>query len=258
MQLRFGAGTDPGRVRERNEDRYVADADLCFFAVVDGMGGHAGGELASATIAEAATAFIQETANESDKTWPAVLDPHLSALGNRLQVAVHSANRALATTARKTPALEGSGATLAAMLFGDDKLAVSNVGDCRAYLLRGGHLSQITRDHSVVAEQVEQGLIDAETARTHPLRHVVTRAVSGQTDMAVDVHELEIRVGDRLILCSDGVHGVLTDAELVTLLSAHGQSLDEICRAILDETNSRGGPDNATTVVVELVPSDAG
>ena len=258
MQLRFGAGTDPGRVRARNEDRYVADADLGFFAVVDGMGGHAGGELASATIAEAATAFIRETASDSDKTWPVGLDPRLSGLANRLQVAVHSANKTLATTAQENPALEGGGATLAAMLFGDDKLAVSNVGDCRAYLLRGGHLSQMTRDHSVVAEQLEQGLIDADTARTHPLRHVVTRAVSGQADMAVDIHEMEITVGDRLVLCSDGVHGVLTDAEIATLVSASRQSLDEICRAILDETNSRGGPDNATTIVVELVPSEQG
>ena len=257
MQLRFGAATDPGRVRETNEDRYVTDGDLGFFAVIDGMGGHAGGELASAAIAEATSAFIRESAGDSDKTWPAGLDPSLSALANRLRVAVHSANKALARLAQKDAALEGSGATLAALLIGNNKLAVSNVGDCRAYLLREGHLSQITRDHSVVAEQLEQGLIDAETARTHPLRHVVTRAVSGQADMAVDIHELEIREGDRIVLCSDGVHGMLTDPEIATLASAPGQSLDEICRAMLTETNARGGPDNATTIVVELAPDDA-
>ncbi|MDA1184057.1 MAG: protein phosphatase 2C domain-containing protein [Acidobacteria bacterium] len=257
MHLKFGAGTDPGRVRTNNEDRYVADADLRFFAVIDGMGGHAGGEMASATIAEAATSFIRETTVDSDKTWPATLDPRLSDLANRLQVAVHSANKTLASRVKENAALEGGGATLAAALFGDGVLAVCNVGDCRAYLLRGGRLSQMTRDHSVVAEQLEQGIIDAEAARTHPLRHVVTRAVSGQPDMAVDVHEMEPSAGDRLVLCSDGVHGVLTDAELATLVSAPGQSLDEICRAILDTTNARGGPDNATAVIVEMVPSDA-
>ena len=258
MQLRFGAATDTGRVRTTNEDRYVADADLGFFAVIDGMGGHAGGELASATIADATAAFIRETADDSDKTWPTGLDPRLSELENRLQVAVQSANKALATRAREDAALEGSGATLAAMLFSDDKLAVSNVGDCRAYLLRAGRLSQMTRDHSVVAEQLEQGLIDAEAARTHPLRHVVTRAVTGQADMAVDIHELETREGDRLVLCSDGVHGTMTDPEIAALASAPEPSLDEICRAILNETNARGGPDNATAIVVELVPNDAG
>jgi len=257
MHLRFGAATDPGRVRARNEDRFVAAGDLGFFAVVDGMGGHTGGELASATIAEAVTAFIRETAEDSDKTWPIAFDPGLSGLANRLRAAIHSANQTLAARAQGNAALEGGGATLAAALFGDDRLAVSNVGDCRAYLLRGDRLSQITRDHSVVAEQVEQGLIDAEAARTHPLRHVVTRAVSGQAEMAVDILEMEVRVGDRLFLCSDGIHGVLTDDKIAALLSGNGRSLDEVCRALIDEANARGGPDNATPVVVEVVESDA-
>lgn len=253
MHVTCGAATDPGRVRARNEDRFVADKDLGFFAVIDGMGGHAGGELAAATIAEAVTAFIRETAGDSDKTWPTGLDARLSVLANRLQVAIRSANRTLASRAHANAALEGSGATLAAALFGDNRFAVSNVGDCRAYLLREGHLSQITKDHSVVAEQIAQGLIDSEAARTHPLRHVVTRAVSGQAGMAVDILEMEVKPGDRLILCSDGIHGVLTDTELAALVSAQGQSLDEACRAVIDAANARGGPDNATTIVVEAV-----
>jgi protein phosphatase len=257
MQLRFGAATDPGRVRARNEDRFVADGDLAFFAVVDGMGGHAGGELASATIAEAVTAFIRETAGGSDKTWPTGLDARLSVLANRLQAAIRSANRTLASRAQADAALSGSGATLAAALFGDNRFAVSHVGDCRVYLLREGRLSQITRDHSVVAEQVAQGLIDSEAARTHPLRHVVTRAVSGQAGLAIDILEMEVKAGDRLVLCSDGIHGVLTDNEITALVSANGRSLDEVCRAVIDETNARGGPDNATTVVVEAVESEA-
>jgi serine/threonine protein phosphatase PrpC len=255
MHLKFGAATDPGRVRARNEDRFVAAGDLRFFAVVDGMGGHAGGELASATIAEALTVFIRETADDSDKT-PVGLDARLSALANRLQVAIRSANRTLATRAQADAALEGSGATMAAALFGDDRLAVSNVGDCRAYLLREGHLSQITRDHSVVAEQVAKGLIDSEAARTHPLRHVVTRAVSGQPGMPVDIFEMEMKAGDRLILCSDGIHGVLTDSEITALVASNGTPLDVVCRAFIDEANARGGPDNATTVVIETADGD--
>ena len=253
MQLTFGAATDTGLVRARNEDRFVADGELRFFAVVDGMGGHSGGELASATIADAVTRFIRDTAGDSDKTWPSGLDPKLSILANRLQVAIRSANRLLATRARSDAALDGSGATLAAALFGDGDLAVSNVGDCRVYLLRNGELSQITRDHSVVAEQLAQGLIDAEAARTHPLRHVVTRAVSGQAGMAVDILELRVSPGDRLILCSDGIHGVLTDHEIAAVLGATGAPLDEICRNAIEQANRRGGPDNATAVVVEAM-----
>ena len=253
MQLRFGAATDTGRVRHRNEDRFVADGDLGFFAVVDGMGGHAGGELASETIAEAVTSFIRDTAGDSEKTWPAGMDARLSVLANRLQVAIRAANRTLATRAQADIALEGSGATLAAALYGDSRMAVSNVGDCRVYLLRGGRLQQITKDHSVVAEQVAQGLIDSEAARTHPLRHVVTRAVSGQAGMAVDVLELDIKSGDRLVICSDGIHGVLTDNEITSLVTPNGRSLDEVCKAVIDEANARGGPDNATTVLVEAI-----
>jgi serine/threonine protein phosphatase PrpC len=253
VQLRFGAATDTGLVRPRNEDRYIADPDLGLFAVVDGMGGHTGGELASATIAEAVTAFIRETAGDSDKTWPAGLDPHLSVLANRLQVAIRSANRTLATRAKTNSALDGSGATVAAALFGQGEMAVSNVGDCRAYLLRDGELSQLTRDHSVVAEQVALGLIDSEAARTHPLRHVVTRAVSGQAGMPVDIVELKIKPGDRLILCSDGIHTLVSDEELMAIVSAGGRTPDEACRAAIEAANARGGSDNATTIVVEAV-----
>jgi protein phosphatase len=253
VQLRFGAATDPGLVRHRNEDRYIADSESGLFAVVDGMGGHNGGELASATIAEAMTSFIRETSSDFDRTWPAALDPCLSILANRLQVAIRSANRTLATRAKTNAALDGSGATLAAALFGDGELAVSNVGDCRAYLLRAGQLLQLTRDHSVVAEQMALGLIDSKAARTHPLRHVVTRAVSGQAGMPVDIIEVQIERGDRLILCSDGIHGVLSDDEISAIVGTSGRTPDEACRAAIQAANARGGPDNATTVVVEAV-----
>ena len=251
MTLQFGAATDAGLVRARNEDRFVADGDLRFFAVIDGMGGHSGGELASATIAEAVTAFIRETASDSDKTWPVGLDPKLSVLANRLQIAIRSANRTLANRAQTNAALDGSGATMTAALFGGDDLAISNVGDCRAYLLRGGDLAQVTRDHSVVAEQLALGLIDSAAARTHPLRHVVTRAVSGQAGMAVDILEMKVQQGDRLLLCSDGIHGVLTDAQLAELVGDRSRNPDAICRAVVNEANARGGPDNATAVLVE-------
>jgi protein phosphatase len=197
------------------------------------------------------SAVIRETAGDSDRTWPDGLDPRLSMVANRLQVAIRSANRTLATRARSNAALDGSGATLAAVLFGDEDLAVSNVGDCRAYLLRDGQLSQLTRDHSVVAEQLALGLIDSVTARTHPLRHVVTRAVSGQTGMSVDTVELTIKSRDRLILCSDGIHAVLSDEEITAIVGTEARTLEEACRAAIDAANARGGTDNATTVVIE-------
>jgi PPM family protein phosphatase len=251
LNLQFAAATDPGRVRSRNEDRFVADGGLRFFAVVDGMGGHTGGDVASITIAEAVTTFIRETAVDADGTWPDGLDGRLSALANRLQVAIRSANRALAVRAQDNAALDGSGATVAAVLFGNDDVAISHVGDCRVYLLRNGVLTQMTRDHSVVAEQIAMGLLEPEAARTHPLRHVVTRAVSGQAGMTVDTLELKVEPGDRLLLCSDGIHGVLTDKEIEEIVADRQRPLEEVCRAAIDRVNTRGGPDNSTAVVVE-------
>jgi PPM family protein phosphatase len=251
VNLRFAAATDAGRVRSRNEDRFVADGRLRLFVVVDGMGGHSGGDVASVTIADAVTAFIRETATDSDKTWPDGLDSRLSLLGNRLQVAIRTANRVLAARAQANAALGGSGATVAAALFGTDDVAISHVGDCRAYLLRNGSLLQITRDHSVVAEQIALGLIDAQAARTHPLRHVVTRAVSGQAGITVDTLELKVESGDRLLLCSDGIHSVLTDKEIADIVGDRQKPLEELCRAVIDRVNSRGGPDNSTAIVVE-------
>lgn len=252
VQLKCGAATDPGLVRRTNQDRYVAELDLRFFAVVDGMGGHAGGELASATVAEAISASIRETAGDPDKTWSVGLDVRGSVLANRLQIAIQGANRALAARAQANADLDGTGATLVAALFGGNELAISNVGDCRAYLLRGGQMVQLTRDHSLVAEQLAQGLIDSDTARTHPLRHVVTRSVSGRPGIRVDIREVPVKGGDRLILCSDGIHDILTDNEIAAFVSADGPSLDDLCRAAIAEANKRSGPDNATAVVVAI------
>jgi serine/threonine protein phosphatase PrpC len=251
MMLRFGAATDRGRVRTRNEDRFVADAELGIFAVVDGMGGHAGGEFASATISEAIASFIRNSGTDSDLTLPGEINVRQSPVVNRLQMAVRAANRTLAERVRERGEPETSGATVAAALFDGGHVAVAHVGDCRVYLLEGTALSAVTQDHSVVAEQIAQGLIDEASAKTHPLRHVVTRAVSGQDGIAVDAVELPVLPGTRLILCSDGIHGVLTDKEIAALMSASAPSLDEVCRATIAEVNARGGPDNATVVVIE-------
>jgi protein phosphatase len=114
-----------------------------------------------------------------------------------------------------------------------------------------GGLTQLTQDHSLVAEQIAQGLIAAEDARTHPLRHVITRAVSGQSGLVVDTLDMVAHPGDRLLLCSDGIHGVLTDKQMSELVSVSDQALDEACRAVIAAVNAHGGPDNATLIIVQ-------
>jgi protein phosphatase len=251
VRLTFAASTDPGRVRRVNEDEYVAEPELGFFAVIDGMGGHAAGRVASATIAESIRTFIRQTAQGTDHTWPFGLDPRLSGMGNRMQVAIRSANRQLAAKVEADATLNGTGATLAASLFGNGRVVVSNVGDCRVYLVRDDTLTQITRDHSLVAEEVAMGLINSEEARTHPLRHVVTRAVSGDASMIVDIWERDVQAGDRVLICSDGVHGVLTD-EALAAWARDTRPLADICRGVVEDVHAHGAPDNATVVLVSV------
>jgi protein phosphatase len=251
MHLHYAAATDRGLVRRHNEDCYVANDDLGLFVVADGMGGHVGGEVASRTVADGVLDFIRATATDPDKTWPFGIDPELSQPANRLQVAIRCANQRLADLVSADTALGGTGATISAALFAEDRLIVSNLGDCRAYLVRNGQSFQITRDHSYVAEQVALGLLDSEEARHHPLRHMVTRAVSGEAGIFVDTWEIKVEAGDRVLLCSDGVHSLLSDAELSTLATSHS-SLDDICQRIVEAVKREGGTDNLTAILVEV------
>jgi serine/threonine protein phosphatase PrpC len=251
MQLAFAAVTDVGLVRTHNEDFYVAEKDLGLFAVVDGMGGHAAGEVASRTIATSLIEFIRATQVDPEKTWPFPFDPSLSHPANRLQVAIRTANRQLADLISSNERLGGTGATVSAVLFDQNQLAISNVGDCRAYLIRGGEVYQITRDHSFVAEQVASGMINAEDAKRHPLRHLVTRAVSGNATINIDTWDVQAQPNDRVLLCSDGVHGLLTDEELghIALKDA---TIESICQELVDAAKARGGTDNSTAVIVQV------
>jgi PPM family protein phosphatase len=248
----FAAVTDRGRVRTSNEDVYVADGELGLFAVIDGMGGHSSGEVASQTIAASLVSCVRQTVADPDKTWPFPLDPKLSFAANRLQVAIRFANRQLLSVEHSDNDDGAPGATIAALLFDTDRVVVSHVGDCRVYVLRQGIATPLTRDHSFVAEQVEAGLLNPEQARRHPLRHVVTRALSGDADLAVDVREIGLEPNDRVLLCSDGVHGLVDDAVMARLARDSGDDLTDACRRIVAAVNDNGGPDNATVVLVAV------
>jgi protein phosphatase len=252
MALTYAGATHVGLVRQRNEDTYLADGELGLFAVIDGIGGHAGGDVASRRVADAVVGFIRDTAADPDKTWPVALEPGLSLNANRLQAAIRMASRSVASMARQHAELSGSGATICAALFAAGRLALSNVGDCRAYLIRRGELRQITRDHSVVAEQLTTGLIDSDQARHHPLRHVITRAVAGDEQVHADTWELDVEDHDRLVLCSDGVHAHIDPGELAPLLLDLTQLPAQVCDQAIALANAAGGADNATIVVIDV------
>ncbi len=235
MDVTAHGRTDVGRQRERNEDALLVRTRI--FAVADGMGGHRAGEVASATALGPLEAL--ETADLADE----------DAAREALVAAVLAANAAVARRAQDEPALEGMGTTLTAVLVQDGLAHVAHVGDSRAYLLRDGRLSQLTDDHTLVQALVDQGRITSDQARVHHSRSVITRAIGVGDEVEVDVLAVPLRSGDRLLLCSDGLSGVVADAEIAGILGAHPDG-DGATGALVAAANAAGGPDNVTVLVL--------
>ena len=191
----FGSRTDIGCLRDHNEDSLVVAPPL--FAVADGMGGHAAGEVAS----EIAVNVLAERA-------PAHPDPE--ALGR----AVEEANRAIIVAAHEGRGREGMGTTMTAAMLEGERLIIAQVGDSRAYLLHQGKLQQLTRDHSLMADMIEAGQLTPEEARTHPNRSVITRALGSDPHTQPDLYEINVETGDRLLICSDGLSGMVCDNDI--------------------------------------------
>jgi protein phosphatase len=252
QSVSWAVSSDPGLRRTSNEDCYVTRPDIGLFVVADGMGGHVAGEVASRVAVEAIEAFVQETAGaDKNRTWPFPFDPAVSVETNRLKAAFRLGNRRIATTIADSQELRGMATTASGMLFGAQDISVAHVGDSRVYVLRAGVLDQITHDHSWVEEQVRAGTLSPTAARQHPWRNVVTRALSGGEDPEVDVTEITPSPGDRYLLCTDGLFGVVPDTRIAELLGS-GEPLEAICRALVESANAAGGPDNITTLVIQI------
>jgi PPM family protein phosphatase len=237
-RLRAGWLTDPGRKRTANEDAVFADPARQVFVVADGLGGLPGGEVASRIAARR----IGEALVRLDRTAPS--EPEVLA-------AVRGANRAVLEKAADDPRLADMGTTVVLALGLEDSFLVAHVGDSRAYLLREGRLSALTQDHSVVQELLDAGRITAEAARHHPQRNVVTRILGHGGGGEPDLQTVEARPGDRLLLCSDGLTGVLAESEIEQVLVRFAEPM-RCCRELVARANDRGGPDNITVVVVDV------
>lgn len=245
MRVLWAAATHPGRRRDSNEDSYCARPDIGLFVVADGMGGHVAGEVASRLAVDAIEATIVSGECCETGTRP------LSRSEQRLQAAFRHAGESIVSETSQHPRLRGMATTASALLVSDEGWAIGHVGDSRVYLWRDGVLQQLTRDHSWVAEQVQLGVLSAEDARQHPWRNVVTRALSAADVPAVDFSPFSPQPGDRLLLSSDGLHGVVADEVLADLLGSD-DPLDVVCQRLIDAANAAGGPDNITTLIVHV------
>ena len=253
IPLSWAVRTDAGRRRNSNEDSHSSRPDVGLFIVADGMGGHVAGEVASRVAVESISAFIQETAGaDRNRTWPFPFEPTLSLEANRLKAAFRLANRRIASAIADSQDLRGMATTASAMLVGKDHACVAHIGDSRVYVLSGTSLRQLTDDHSWVEEQVRAGILTPAAARQHPWRNVVTRALSGAEDPEIDVVEVKPAAGDRYLLCSDGLFGVVADEQIAVILGDRSLSLDDICARLIDAANEAGGPDNITALVIQI------
>lgn len=252
LRISSAVASHPGLRREENEDSYSVRDDLSLYLVADGMGGHAAGEVASKIAVEAIESFIGDT-RETDlnRTWPFPYDPALSHDGNRLKAAFRLANRRIGGAVDANESLRGMATTAAAILFGSGAPIVAHVGDSRIYLWREGSLRQVTQDHSWVSEQVRAGVMTEADARRHPWRNVVTRALAGGEDPEIDVADIELRHQDRVVLCSDGLHGVVAP-ERFTAIMQQAASLEETCQILVKAANEAGGPDNITVAMLHV------
>ncbi len=253
LPFRWAVTSDKGLRRTSNEDSHCEQADIGLFVVADGMGGHVAGEVASRVAVEAIQAFIAETAHtDKNRTWPFPFEPSLSLEANRLKAAFRLANRKIASAIADSTDLRGMATTASAILAGATTACVAHVGDSRVYVLREGTLQQLTHDHSWVEEQVRAGTMSATAARQHPWRNVVTRALSGGEDPEVDVTEVNPAVGERFLLCSDGLFSVVADAQIAEILGDRTLKLQDIAATLIDAANAGGGPDNITALVIEV------
>ncbi len=241
--------TDVGRRRASNEDDFLVEPDFGLYAVADGMGGHAAGEVASRLAIESLETFFRKNGRPSG-------DPLLAA--QRLKEAVATANRSIWEAIAGHDERRGMGTTLAAVLQIGKQWVVGHVGDSRVYLLRDGRLARLTSDHSWVNEQVRLGFLTDEAAQRHPMRNIVTRALGSREDVVVDIALEPLREGDVLLLCSDGLNTMVPDETIRDILSRHSIDPGSACRALVDEANRRGGEDNITVIVAAASPNGNG
>ena len=245
MTFEFFSATDTGRARSNNEDSVALDDAARLAVLADGMGGYNAGEVASGML----TAFIKaELGRWLQEAGATASDQEVR---RAMDICVDNANRAIFNAANSNPQYAGMGTTLVLAVFRDGRLLVGHVGDSRAYRLRGGRLAQITRDHSLLQEQIDAGLITPEQAAFSANKNLVTRAVGVEDTVLLETHLHEVQPGDVYLLCSDGLSDMLDDAAIAQVLQMH-DSIDGTGAALIDAANDAGGKDNISVVLVRV------
>jgi serine/threonine protein phosphatase PrpC len=248
-KVSFGL-TDVGRRRVSNEDAYGFDDELGLYVVADGMGGHAAGEVASREAVDTVLAMVRrerEAVRALEVETPA--PDAVRRVQRVIESAIQAATYMVFAIAENEPEQRGMGTTLSTLLLAGDIGITGQVGDSRVYKVRGGQVTRLTEDHTLVAWQVKQGIISPAEAERSPHKNVITRAVGSRDYVQVDTHVVDTQPGDSFLLCSDGLHGYLEDHEIPAIVDL-GPAV--AARHFVELANKRGGRDNITAIVIEL------
>jgi protein phosphatase len=242
--------TDVGRRRKLNEDNYLVDSETNLYAVCDGMGGHNAGEVASKMSIETIESFIQKSHREKEITWPYGLDVNLSFDGNRLKTALQLANKRVFKAADNREDYTGMGTTAVAALITENAMTLGSAGDSRCYMVRDAKLTQLTRDDSWVTSAWAEGILSSDEIERHPLRNVITKAIGAKEAIEIEVSEHKLQGGDIVFLCSDGLHAMINDEQILKVITPFPGTLEEAARKLIDAANEAGGKDNVSVVML--------
>ncbi len=245
MNYLFCAKTDPGRARDNNEDSVVYDETSLTVVLADGMGGYNAGEIASGM----ATAFIKSELSR----WLTEAGSGIKAKDVRraMEICVDNANRSIFNSANSNASYAGMGTTLVVGVFRDARLVLGHIGDSRCYRLRSGEFQQITKDHSLLQEQMDAGLITPEQAATSSIKNLVTRALGVDESVLLEVNEHQVQVGDLYLMCSDGLSDMIDDDAINRIVTSE-LALDQKATQLIDQANENGGRDNISVLLVEV------
>lgn len=244
MAIIAAGDTDIGQKRKSNQDSICLYPERHFFAVADGMGGHNGGDIASQMSVKIFPEFIEKNINNMD-------------CAQILEHSIKYVNKSIYEHGQKNEELKGMGTTITCVMFDGASIKIGNIGDSRTYLISKNKLYQATRDHSLVQEKLNIGLYDREGAKKDPQKNVLVRTVGFEPDVDVDVYHYKVARNDMFLLCSDGLHGKVSDEDIIHLVNKHipdpqiaqKDHLERAVKALIDQANANGGQDNISVII---------
>jgi protein phosphatase len=250
-KLQCVALSDTGKVREHNEDTIAIDADIGLLVLADGMGGYNAGEVASGIAVKTIVNLVREAVIREDLEGQDA-ESGLARPSIILRDAIYRANKIIHQTSKTQPQCEGMGTTVVCCLFYDNKVSIAHVGDSRLYRLRGESFEQITRDHSLLQEQIDSGMITKEAAKLSQNKNLVTRALGIDAEVDTEVHVYDAKRGDIYLLCSDGLSDMVEDEDIHLTLSSLKENLQLAADQLVQQANDNGGRDNVSVILVRV------